>query len=608
MAADWRSSTAGVDTYLYHRLGYKRPQARTAGVEVESFGAGGAPPAAAEPAGKLPALLRLRDPDKRPDLGGVEVHSQMGPILTVRVTAEGLAALRDWPNTGSIEASREGGGNDVAESLPFVRADVVHRPPLDERGSEALFGLIDSGVDVLHRAFMVGSPPVTRLVALWDQTDPAGPTPRALNPQVYPQDYGTLHLPNTINQWIGSDQVPRPSLRDPETHGTHVASIAAGSPLPPSFPGGLAPEAPMVVVVPAFATEAGDPLSLGYSNSHVDGLDFIRRTANDRGMPVVVNVSLGMNAGAHDGSSLLESAFDAFSGGGRDPGLVIVKSAGNERGHGGRAEARVFEGGLTSIEWVSNYPFRPEDYIECWYASSDELAFTIVDPAGNHMGPVSDAQPMVAGTLGGNAVGLSLTRFHHDNGDSRLVITIRGEAGPIQPGTWRLDVGGLRVASDGLINAWVERDRARSVRFQSGNVHEMTLSIPGTAHSVVTVGACESSDPMRLASRSSWGPTRDGRRKPDIVAPGVNIQAARAGGVNHDELVAMTGTSMAAPHVSGALALLLSYRERRGLDQLNVAQIRAGLAQVSAHYTGRWHEGFGYGRLDVEALLELFRG
>ena len=48
-------------------------------------------------------------------------------------------------------------------------------------------------------------------------------------------------------------------------------------------------------------------------------------------MPVVVNVSQGMNAGAHDGKSMLEVAFDEFSKGGRQRGRVIVKSAGNER-------------------------------------------------------------------------------------------------------------------------------------------------------------------------------------------------------------------------------------------------------------------------------------
>ena len=48
-------------------------------------------------------------------------------------------------------------------------------------------------------------------------------------------------------------------------------------------------------------------------------------------MPVVVNISQGMNAGAHDGRSALELGFEHFSDGGRMPGRVVVKSAGNER-------------------------------------------------------------------------------------------------------------------------------------------------------------------------------------------------------------------------------------------------------------------------------------
>ena len=97
-------------------------------------------------------------------------------------------------------------------------------------------------------------------------------------------------------------------FRDPGAHGTHVASIAAGSGVG-QLSEGMAPEARIIVVSPHMKTSPNDPPSLGYSNAHVDALHFLKVAAGGNNavlvdaLPIAVNVSLGMNAGAHDGSS-----------------------------------------------------------------------------------------------------------------------------------------------------------------------------------------------------------------------------------------------------------------------------------------------------------------
>jgi len=171
-------------------------------------------------------------------------------------------------------------------------------------------------------------------------------------------------------------------------------------------------------------------------------------------------------------------------------------------------------------------------------------------------------------------------------------------------GAWRLEVLGRTVLSDAGIHGWVERTDGRAVHFSTGSADDLTLSIPATARTVVAVAACMSQQPLALYTNSSRGPTRDERQKPELVAPGVDIVAALSGTV--DQVVAKTGTSMAAPHVTGAIALLLARRRRLGQPQLNAMQVRAALIQSVDRFSGRWQSGFGSGRLDVVRLLETF--
>jgi subtilisin family serine protease len=114
------------------------------------------------------------------------------------------------------------------------------------------------------------------------------------------------------------------------------------------------------------------------------------------------------------------------------------------------------------------------------------------------------------------------------------------------------------VPEGGELHAWIERTQGVPSSFLNHGSEEMTLSIPGTASSVIAVGAVDASRPIQVGPFSSYGPTRDGQKKPLVCAPGVNVHAAEGG--TDDAVFPDSGTSMAAPHVSGLLAAFLSVR------------------------------------------------
>lgn len=568
---------------------------------------------------RLPMLVRIADPSVVAEVAEARDCSIMGVVGTIIAcsgTQKTVQDLQGNPRVLSVEAGRPGSGLDCATSIPFVRSDLVHsHPSHPEKGDKALVAIIDGGIDVLHEAFL-DADGKSRIESIWDQTDQTGTAPiipgRTVGGTVHSAADIASYIKNGVPPGLGRDDVIRNLSGQVVSggHGTHVASIAAGRAVG-AFGGGVAPEARIVVVITEIDVDPADPPSIGYSTNHVAALEYVGLEADRLKLPVVVNVSQGMNAGPHDGTSNLETAFDDFSGGGRSRGRAVVKSAGNERGHDGHAKFAMLPNSAETLTWESRKQHDGPDVVELWFRASDELEFSLVDPTGEPT-PWVAANGVLERQFSGSGYRCSIAyeKFHWDNGDSRVLVRVMsGSQSCLDRGDWRLEVRSGIVKSEGRIHAWLERDNSRSTRFTNHQSEEFTLSIPGTARTVIAVGSVAPSMPARVAFDSSYGPTRDRRDKPDLVAPGDGIMAAEGG--TAQAAVVMRGTSMAAPHVSGAIALLFSARKKQmesdsAVAQLNAAQIRAALQQSSQNFNGYSTNSLGYGVLDVQELLARF--
>lgn len=130
---------------------------------------------------------------------------------------------------------------------------------------------------------------------------------------------------------------------------------------------------------------------------------------------------------------------------------------------------------------------------------------------------------------------------------------------------------------------------------------QKTILSPGTSPKIITVGAVDDNktpeiDDDTIASFSSRGPTKEGIRKPDLVAPGVDIMS-----LSNTKLTgyhSLSGTSMATPLVSGAIALLCSKNK-----DLNPSSVKS-LVQSSCIDLNEKYEDQGSGIIDLQKLFQ----
>jgi minor extracellular serine protease Vpr len=579
---------------------------------------------------------------------GVLVNSKINKIWSVQVPLTQLSNLKKIPGIIYIEKSTYANAarikNDIerqSSKVDKVHAGLQNGLPLNYTGKGVIVGIVDIGFQNNHPTFFTQDGKQTRISRFWHQGIPGTP-PSGFS-------YGKEHLDTqsiiTANDMDGS-------------HGTHVAGIAAGSGLSsPNFQfKGMAPESELVFVSIKYRNDTLNGSALGdYVVANpciIDAYRYIFDYAESVGKPAVINLSWGMHTGPHDGTSLFDLAVDMLTG----KGKIIVGANGND-GENPMHWFHNFSNDTVATMMMENgRQWRSNESIYCdfWGSKNSNFAIQIQVIDTNqqivYQTPFTNSlsnQSIIFNTtidsyffrieleanaayINNNKPNIKVMIEQPNQAKYAMIVRIYSDSSKVH--AW--NSGAVRSWSSGAFrNKWGKWDFENTMI--AGNTEYTMGENGGTSKSLISVGAMAARTsyynikgvlvndsnyilPGQLAKFSSRGPTVDGRIKPNIVAPGFDVPSA----VNNGQMAAwmldrtllksvfrgdtqfwtaFNGTSMAAPHVTGIVALILQVN-----PNLSAAQIKDILetTAISDNQTGETpNNNYGYGKVNAYAAV-----
>jgi hypothetical protein len=511
-------------------------------------------------------------------------------------------------------------------------------------GKNVVVGIIDGGIYFPHGDFRTTSG-LTRIRNLWDQKG-TGTAPAPYN---YGADWDSTAINNGTCTHIppSSDQ----------GHGTNVAGIAAGNglgattaPLKAQYKG-VAYDANLVVV----RVDAASP---DFLQKMADAVDYIYKKADALGMPCVINTSVGTYYGSHDGHDLATEIIENLLC--EKKGRVLVAAAGNA------ADKR------THV----SYPLNATDSLFTWFkynASAGMVYFDFWADTNNFK-----SANFAIGCDNSSAVFLKRTKYYNiitdfnppQGGvvqlDDSLFngITKLGKYSiyaSLEGGTYHVEfviiptnttyLWRLQTKGTGQFDLWANKALIgtsdmqfsplpggfSATNYRFGDSLKTMVSSWQCSDKVITVGNYSgghiysdvdgiSRNPLlgagevrqNLFPSSSWGPTRDGRQKPNITATGSTTIAT---GDSFNIALLLTapanrlkvgiggkhnrngGTSMASPIVTGVVALYLEKQPTASYNE--VMQAIQQTAKTDAFTGAAPNVKWGYGKIDAFKMLTV---
>lgn len=570
---------------------------------------------------------------------GGRVKIATGKILTALVPEAAIEDLAGRKEVVFIEAAKPISiHNDIA--MNEINANEVHQGVEVSSaltGANTIVGIVDTGVDYGHDDFRDASGK-SRILYAWDQMASGGVGPSEIN--------------NTYGVECDAGDMSRGDcpMDDDSGHGTHITGIAAGR---DETYGGVAPDASIIAVRYKAELEFDNGYAKTiFSTTICEGAYYIFKKAEKLGLPAVVNLSLGTHIGPHDGTSLFEECLDSLVDG--SSGRVIVVAAGNETSadsfYTGLHAGYEVTGDMATNFWAKSFSAGRIFYLDIWGSSDSDLSFGLQIKEGSQGGSqVVDRSEMAnpgeskSGSFVGGKISYEINASEREsplNGKPHVGITLVFSDSVSKPDQYNFD---LLVSGRGHFDAWWYPDKpANTVNFTTmsgarggrtfvAGDRAMSVAIPATAKNVIGVAAyttrnkwdqgencCQVSYAEGdLVGFSSVGPSANPAitgQKPEISAPGAMIASAMAGGIAADSMLVMSdgkhmlmaGTSMAAPFVAGAAALILSANPNYTYE--DIERYITQDAYVDDKVGEAPNDSWGYGKLDVLGAVKAAIG
>lgn len=559
---------------------------------------------------------------------GVRIGSIIGDYATLRLPINLLNQDLILPGVEYIELAAKFHPT-LDKALKDTRVDSVHMGwylPFPITGKNVLIGITDWGFDYTHPMFYDTSLTHTRIAAAWDQFRQSLPHPAGY-------DYGTVFIGETE---LLAAQCDTFNVYEYATHGSHVAGIAGGSGAGTPYKG-VAFDAQFLMAT--FLVDAA---------AVVDAFNWMKTFAENEGKRLVINMSWGLYYMGHlDGTSLLSQIIDQMSA----EGVVFVSSAGNngdvnfhiKKDFGSAPDTMKT---VIKFDSYSYYTTMWGQSISMWGTPGDsfQISIKVLDYQNNLLAETpfystSSALLYSEDTLiiGADTVFFNLAAEAQNPANNRAHFRLRVRN--TKTSTYKIAL--FATATDATVHFWnlieLTNDvgnwgsdfQAPLAGWTAGDVN-YGIGEPACANSVIAVAAHYSEYLMgngtlaggQIANFSSYGPIIDGRMKPDVSAPGVNVCSSISSFTNMSvspisvvtsvdflgrtyKFVRFSGTSMSSPLVTGIVALLLEANPLLTPEEIKTilhetARQDSKTGSIPPEGSPRW----GHGK--VNALLAIY--
>lgn len=457
-------------------------------------------------------------------------------------------------------------------------------------GNGVLLGIVDTGIDILGDQF-IESDGSTKILTAWDQTM-EGSWDASYG-------YGREYSEEEIQAAVDNRQK---ILTDATGHGTFCAGTAVS----------VATSSKLIVVKLKQAKENirkfyGIPTGVD-AYSEVDimlAVAYLLEQQKRLRMPMCILMTLGTNSGSHTGAGALDRYISNI---GDLQGLVVAVAGGNEGRAGHHFSGRVTDSfAVLEIDVAHNDSFT----LEIWGQSTNTYSVAVEVPGGEFIERISpryDKSSIIRPIFGGGMIYVDYFIVEDSAGQELIMLRFVSPAN----GIWRIRVYGVG-STELSFNAWLPISRFISpeTRFVTSDPR-VTITSPGVSETAICTCAYDYTN-GNLYIENSRGYTADGRVKPDLLAPGVNIMGEGPG----NEQVIRSGTSVAAAYTAGCSALLLEWSYGRKLIRnINGNQLRGylrrgavrpgaagGLLELRQYPNPEW----GYGLLNIYNTFESLR-